>query len=170
MKLNLMRIIHTGKSCLGWDDETYRDVLARQTGKRSSRDCTITELEKMVFYMRTQGFAPSSRGRRPRLAVSNKVMQIVDARHHGRGKLIPELTEHLTPLVREIIDIIGFDATVRLVERFGGARIPLSRGEREHGEKYINILMEVISREDIDKLCHYFGDEVYIARQICCPA
>lgn len=80
------------------------------------------------------------------------------------SKLSPELTEHLTPLVREIIDVIGFEATVRLVERFGGARIPLSRGEREHGEKYINILTEVISREDVDKLCRYFGDEVYIAR------
>ena len=74
MKQNLIRIIHTGKSCLGWDDETYRDVLARQTGKRSSRDCTITELEKMVLYMRTQGFAPSSRGRRPRVAVGRKGM------------------------------------------------------------------------------------------------
>lgn len=76
----------------------------------------------------------------------------------------PEMTEHLTPLVREIIDLIGFDATVRLVERFGGARIPLSGGTREHGEKYINMLLEVICREDIDKLWRYFGDEVYIAK------
>ncbi|EIG0792796.1 DUF1018 domain-containing protein, partial [Salmonella enterica] len=41
MKRNLIRIIHTGKSCLGWDDDTYRDVLFRQTGKRSARDCTV---------------------------------------------------------------------------------------------------------------------------------
>ena len=75
----------------------------------------------------------------------------------------PEMMEHLTPLVREIIGLIGFDATVRLVERFGGARIPLSRGLREHGEKYINLLLEVISREEIDKLYQYFGDEVYVA-------
>lgn len=74
MKRNLIRIIHTGKSSLGWDDETYRDVLARQTGKRSARDCTTNELEKVVLYIRTQGFAPSSRGRRPRVATGRKAM------------------------------------------------------------------------------------------------
>ncbi|HDC2287785.1 TPA: regulatory protein GemA [Salmonella enterica] len=74
MKRNLIRIIHTGKSCLGWDDDTYRDVLFRQTGKRSARDCTVPELEKTVLYMRTQGFAPSSRGRRPRVATGRKAI------------------------------------------------------------------------------------------------
>lgn len=74
MKANLIRIIHTGKSSLGWDDDTYRDVLARQTGKRSARDCTTDELEKVVLYMRTQGFAPSYRGRRPRVATGRKAM------------------------------------------------------------------------------------------------
>lgn len=74
MKSNLIRIIHTGKSCLGWDDETYRAVLASQTGKHSARDCTVSELEKVVLYMRTRGFAPSSRGRRPRVASSRKAM------------------------------------------------------------------------------------------------
>ncbi|EHN5363336.1 regulatory protein GemA [Salmonella enterica] len=74
MKRNLIRIIHTGKSCLGWDDDTYRDVLFRQTGKRSVRDCTVPELEKTVLYMRTQGFAPSSRGRRPRVATGRKAI------------------------------------------------------------------------------------------------
>ncbi|EAA9529607.1 regulatory protein GemA [Salmonella enterica subsp. enterica] len=74
MKRNLIRIIHTGKSRLGWDDETYRDVLFRQTGKRSARDCSVSELEKTVLYMRTQGFAPSSRGRRPRVATGRKAI------------------------------------------------------------------------------------------------
>lgn len=58
MKRNLIRIVHTGKSRLGWDDDTYRDVLARFTCHRSSRDCSETELEKVIAYMRTLGFAP----------------------------------------------------------------------------------------------------------------
>lgn len=74
MRRNLIRIIHTGKSVLGWDDDTYRDVLARETGKYSARDCSDTELEKVVLYMRTRGFAPSSRGRRPRVASGRKAM------------------------------------------------------------------------------------------------
>ncbi|EDV4904287.1 regulatory protein GemA, partial [Salmonella enterica subsp. enterica] len=52
----------------------YRDVLFRQTGKRSARDCSVSELEKTVLYMRTQGFAPSSRGRRPRVATGRKAI------------------------------------------------------------------------------------------------
>ncbi|MCX8957206.1 regulatory protein GemA [Erwinia psidii] len=74
MKSNLIRIVHTGKSSLGWDDETYRDVLSRHTGKRSARDCSVTDLEKVVLYMRTQGFAASSHGRRPRVAGGRKAM------------------------------------------------------------------------------------------------
>ncbi|WP_312836804.1 regulatory protein GemA [Pantoea sp.] len=75
MKRNLIRIVHTGKSRLGWDDETYRDVLARLTGHRSASECSETELEKVVTYMRTVGFTPSaSWGRRPRVAAGRKGM------------------------------------------------------------------------------------------------
>lgn len=75
MKRNLIRIIHTGKSRLGWDDETYRDVLARETGRRSAKDCTDAELERVVRYMRTQGFVPvAGRGRRPSVASGRKGM------------------------------------------------------------------------------------------------
>ncbi|MGP3145148.1 gp16 family protein [Serratia bockelmannii] len=75
MKSNLLRIIHTGKTRLGWDDETYRAALARETGKHSAKDCTEAELERMVRYLRTQGFVPvSGRGRRPSVAVGRKGM------------------------------------------------------------------------------------------------
>ncbi|KNC93804.1 gp16 family protein [Trabulsiella odontotermitis] len=72
---NLIKVIHTGKKSLGWDDETYRAVLARVTGKRSARDCTESELESVVRYMRGQGFAPAVKhGRRPRVASGKKAI------------------------------------------------------------------------------------------------
>lgn len=72
---NLIRIIHTGKTALGWDDETYRGVLAREAGKRSAKDCTPAELERVVQYMRRQGFTPVARhGRRPSVASGRKGM------------------------------------------------------------------------------------------------
>lgn len=75
MKRNLIRIIHTGKSRLGWDDETYRGVLARLTGHRSASDCSPAELDSVVAYMRDAGFTPSaSYGRRPRVAAGRKGM------------------------------------------------------------------------------------------------
>lgn len=72
---SLIKVIHTGKKSLGWDDETYRAVLVRVTGKRSARDCSESELESVVRYMRGQGFAPVVKhGRRPRVASAKKAM------------------------------------------------------------------------------------------------
>ena len=75
MKNNLIRIIHTGKKVLGWDDDTYREVLARETGKRSASDCSDTELERMIRYMRAQGFSPLAKhGKKPSVAAGRKAM------------------------------------------------------------------------------------------------
>jgi len=75
MKRNLIRIIHTGKNVLAWDDETYRAALARETGKHSARDCSDAELERMICYMRTQGFTPLARhGKKPNVAAGRKAM------------------------------------------------------------------------------------------------
>ncbi len=72
---NLIKVIHTGKKALGWDDETYRAVLARVTGKRSARDCSEAELERVVLYMREQGFASTTKhGRKPSVAIGKKAV------------------------------------------------------------------------------------------------
>lgn len=72
---NQIRIIHTGKSTLGWDDITYRGVLLRETGKQSVKNCTPAELERVVTYMSCQGFTPMTRyGRRPSAAIGRKGM------------------------------------------------------------------------------------------------
>lgn len=72
---NLIKVIHTGKKSLGWDDENYRAVLVRVTGKSSARDCSESELESVVRYMRGQGFTPLAKhGRRPNVAASKKAI------------------------------------------------------------------------------------------------
>ena len=43
---DLIRIVHTGKSFPGWNDETYREVLSRHFSKRSARDYSITDQER----------------------------------------------------------------------------------------------------------------------------
>lgn len=67
----LIRILHTGKSVLGWDDETYRAAMARLTGgKTSSKACSIDELKAVLEHMYTSGFPRSSarHGRVPNVA------------------------------------------------------------------------------------------------------
>ncbi|ENU7737906.1 gp16 family protein [Salmonella enterica] len=73
----LIGAIHAGQSFLGWDDATYRGVLCRLTGKRSSTKCSIRELEDVKEYMHSQGFprkAPKGKGRRPNVANRRKAI------------------------------------------------------------------------------------------------
>lgn len=73
----LIGAIKAGQSFLGWDDATYRGVLCRLTGKRSSTKCSIRELEDVKEYMHRQGFprkAPKGKGRRPNVANRRKAI------------------------------------------------------------------------------------------------
>lgn len=55
-KKKMMQLVHIGKNKLGLDDGTYRDMLWQATGKRSSKDCTVAALKKMIGAMETKGF------------------------------------------------------------------------------------------------------------------
>lgn len=73
----LIGAIKAGQSFLGWDDATYRGVLCRLTGKRSSTKCSIRELEDVKEYMHSHGFprkAPKGKGRRPNVANRRKAI------------------------------------------------------------------------------------------------
>lgn len=50
--------IHLAKKDLRLDDDTYRDILERITGRRSSAECTAGELDDLVRHFRLQGFVP----------------------------------------------------------------------------------------------------------------
>ena len=65
--MKTLATIHIAKKQLGLDDETYRDFLARETGKRSAADLTEAERRKVVLAFEQQGFKRSSKGgSRPR--------------------------------------------------------------------------------------------------------
>ncbi|GKW40716.1 GemA protein [Pectobacterium carotovorum subsp. carotovorum] len=68
--------IKAGQSALGWDDATYRSVLARLTGKSSSTLCTIAELEKVTEYLHQQGWPRKAKkhGRKPSVPASKKTV------------------------------------------------------------------------------------------------
>lgn len=56
----LMAKIHIAKKDLHLDDDTYRDVLWRVTGKRSCKDMTIAQLQDVVKDMQNSGFKPKT--------------------------------------------------------------------------------------------------------------
>lgn len=83
MDKKLIQLIHVGKSALAWDDETYRDVIYRLTGKTSSVKCSIEQQERIVAYMRAHGFEPKPTkqyGRRPSVpATKETVLKKIEA-------------------------------------------------------------------------------------------
>lgn len=83
----LMAKIHIAKKDLGLDDDTYRDVLWRVTGKRSCKDMTIAQLQDVVKDMEKSGFKPKSapkHGKKP---------SVVGKREPLMGKIHAMLTD-----------------------------------------------------------------------------
>ena len=64
--MNALAAIHVAKKQLGLDDDTYRAVLVRVTGKDSAKEMTQAERDRVVQELRRQGFKrSSSAGRKP---------------------------------------------------------------------------------------------------------
>lgn len=62
--MNVSAAIHIAKKQLGLDDDTYRDLLARVTGKRSAGDMSDAERRAVLDEMRRHGFKTNSNGAR----------------------------------------------------------------------------------------------------------
>ena len=86
-KMALMAKVHIGKKELNLDDDTYRDVLWRVTGKRSCKKMLIGELEAVIKDMESRGFTPKAapkHGKKP---------SVVGKREPLMGKIHAMLTD-----------------------------------------------------------------------------
>lgn len=57
-----LKLIHVAKRELGLQDDDYRAILRRETGKESSKDMTAAEHRKVIEAMKQRGFKVRSRG------------------------------------------------------------------------------------------------------------
>lgn len=62
--MNPLAAIHIAKKQLGLDDDTYRAVLVRVTGKSSAAAMSQAELGRVLDEFRSKGFRPASKGGR----------------------------------------------------------------------------------------------------------
>lgn len=58
-RTRLIRLAQVGRRALGLDEETYRELLEQQSGKRSAAELTLQELEKVLVAMKAAGFKPT---------------------------------------------------------------------------------------------------------------
>lgn len=72
----LLAKIHIGKKQLGLDDDTYRDVLWRLTGKRSAKELSVRQLRQVLMYMQNKGFVvtPKKAHRTPSVAARKQAL------------------------------------------------------------------------------------------------
>lgn len=62
-KTKLIQLIHIGKSKLGLDEELYREVLESTTGKTSSKEMIVAQLEAVLDRMKQLGFDIESKNK-----------------------------------------------------------------------------------------------------------
>lgn len=62
-KANLIKLIHVGKTKLGLDDDVYRDIIQSTTGKTSSKDLNLAQLEAVLDRFKQLGFAIESKNK-----------------------------------------------------------------------------------------------------------
>jgi phage gp16-like protein len=58
-------LIHVAKNDLKLDDEAYRTVLESLTGKSSTKEMTIAEMNKVMEAFESKGFVRQVKGKRP---------------------------------------------------------------------------------------------------------
>ncbi|MDH0308095.1 gp16 family protein [Aeromonas caviae] len=58
-RTRLIRLVQVGRRSLGLDEETYRELLTQQSGKRSAAELTLQELDKVLLAMKGAGFKPT---------------------------------------------------------------------------------------------------------------
>lgn len=55
-KPRLIKLLHVARRDLQIDEDTWRAMLLEQTGKRSSKDLTLQQLERVLGHLKTRGF------------------------------------------------------------------------------------------------------------------
>lgn len=58
-------LIHAGKKALAMDDDTYRALLEKLTGKRSAADLDWKQRKAVIDHLRASGYQPATRRTAP---------------------------------------------------------------------------------------------------------
>ncbi|KUY80122.1 MULTISPECIES: Mor transcription activator family protein [unclassified Burkholderia] len=73
--------------------------------------------------------------------------------------------EHLLPdVVKTMIKLIGWPATIRLIEQLGGTNFPIAMRRSRRGEIRYEALAEIVGTDAADLLTTHFGGDV-----LCVP-
>nr|WP_241391050.1 Mor transcription activator family protein [Serratia proteamaculans]ULG15520.1 hypothetical protein 465p1_00115 [Serratia proteamaculans] len=76
-----------------------------------------------------------------------------------------QVQELLPESVQQIASLIGFPATSKLIQQFGGVQFRIGKGLRSSGQRRIALLQEALTPEQVALLMqHFSGEDLYIPR------
>lgn len=117
----LIGIIKAAQQYLKLDDETYRSILVRMTGKDSAKKLTLDELGQVRDYFHDQGYPRKSKrkhGRRPSVPVSREsVLRKIEALLADAGRswdYAESMAAHM--FKRQKIDWLDFSELTKLMQ------------------------------------------------------
>lgn len=85
-------------------------------------------------------------------------MQTIQPDYEQVQELLPES-------VQQIASLIGFSATSKLIQQFGGVQFRIGKGLRSSGQRRIALLQETLTPEQVALLMqHFSGEDLYIPR------
>lgn len=67
--------------------------------------------------------------------------------------------DHLPRTARDLVDLIGLPATLRLIEARGGQMITVPKRKRRAGEELFEQLVALVGPEPAEKICQRYGGE-----------
>ncbi|UPQ37726.1 regulatory protein GemA [Providencia rettgeri] len=117
----LIGIIKAAQQYLKLDDETYRSILVRMTGKNSAKKLTLDELSQVRDYLHEQGYPRKSAkkyGRRPNVpATRESILSKIEALLADAGRPW-EYAESMAKNMfkREKIEWLTFDELSNLMK------------------------------------------------------
>lgn len=117
----LIGVIKAAQQYLKFDDETYRSILVRMTGKNSAKKLTLDELSQVRDYLHDQGYPRTSAkkyGRRPNVpATRESILSKIEALLADAGRpweYAESMANHM--FGREKIEWLTFDELSNLMK------------------------------------------------------
>jgi len=123
-----LALVHIAKNQLGWDDDTYRDVLKVHGGVESSKDLTPAAFRRVMAHAGGCGFKSQSKMRmpknhRPNMATDAQLRKIykmwwlLEGRYYNPGKKFAALREFLKKRFRvNHENFLTFDTAHQVIE------------------------------------------------------
>ncbi|WNY75953.1 gp16 family protein [Pasteurella multocida] len=142
-KPKYIQLIHIAKKQLGIDEISYQQMLERITGKNSTKQMTIKELDKVLSELEEKGFNNSAKKSRRSSSKTVKPtivdkIRVVWRAMHANGIILDGSDQALNQFVHNIVNVE--------LSRKGNNFLVIGVGALKHDTKLATIVLERLKK------------------------